>query len=231
MNYNIMSSGYIYCLSNPSMIGILKIGMTERRPENRARELFSTGVPSPYKIEFAKKVINHKSKELVLHKLLAQYSLRVSPNREFFKISIEEVKAFFDLIDGEEWVEFEKQNIDIEEFEENSDSEDNNYNNENEKGEKKCRDLSKCLFNNQPIRHIIGINKIWEGKYNLIQKCIIFEEKVFKGKSPLNQFATEHYSIERNDRTSSCNAWLECECKINDNWVSTYNLPVVNNRE
>ena len=46
-----MSYGYLYCFSNHSYPGILKVGMTERTPEQRIKELFKTGVPSPFHIE------------------------------------------------------------------------------------------------------------------------------------------------------------------------------------
>jgi hypothetical protein len=82
-----------------------KIGMTERSPEDRVRELFTTGVPTPFKIQFAKKVSNPKQKEASLHILLAKYGERIYPKREFFRIPLEEVKLLFDLMDGEEWCE------------------------------------------------------------------------------------------------------------------------------
>ncbi len=47
--------GYLYCLSNQSMSGILKVGMSSRTPDVRAKELHTTGVPLPFNIEFAKK--------------------------------------------------------------------------------------------------------------------------------------------------------------------------------
>jgi hypothetical protein len=97
--------GYIYCFSNEAYNGILKIGMTERTPPDRARELYTTSIPAPFKIEFAKKVFNPKEKEATLHKLLTQYTERINPKREFFRASPEEVKRFFDLIDGELWIE------------------------------------------------------------------------------------------------------------------------------
>jgi hypothetical protein len=47
-------TGYLYCMSNPSMPGILKVGMTktsEKTPDLRAKELSTpSGVPSPYKV-------------------------------------------------------------------------------------------------------------------------------------------------------------------------------------
>jgi len=100
-----MTDGYIYCLSNPVYAGILKVGMTERTPEERIKELFTTGVPSPFKIEFAKRVKDPKGKESTLHILLDKYTERVWHRREFFRVSPEEIRKFFDLIDGEMWSE------------------------------------------------------------------------------------------------------------------------------
>ncbi|MGI2030406.1 GIY-YIG nuclease family protein [Endozoicomonas acroporae] len=45
-------SGYVYILSNPSMYGLLKIGYTTRTPQERVRDLNSTGVPCPFVIEY-----------------------------------------------------------------------------------------------------------------------------------------------------------------------------------
>jgi len=89
-------------MSNPSMPGILKVGMTDRTPEVRAVELFSTGVPTPFKIEFSKKVLNPLQKETTIHKLLLKE--RINPRREFFRVSLEKVKELFNLMDGDVWV-------------------------------------------------------------------------------------------------------------------------------
>jgi len=101
-------SGYIYCFSNPSMPGILKVGMTDRTPEIRLFEANGPDTwrpPTPYKIVFAKKVLNPYQKETTLHAILSQNAERINPKREFFRVSQEEVKTLFDLIDGELWVE------------------------------------------------------------------------------------------------------------------------------
>jgi hypothetical protein len=101
-----MQHGYIYCFSNPSMNGILKIGMTLRTPCTRLCEANSSDTwrpPTPYVLEFAKKVLNPKQKEYALHSLLTRYTERIHMRREFFRVSPNEVKAFFDLIDGEPW--------------------------------------------------------------------------------------------------------------------------------
>jgi len=100
------SKGYVYCFSNPCFVDIVKIGMTERYIEERLHEANHCGTwgpPTPYAIEFAKKVNNPREKEKVLHRLLEKYSERVNTNREFFKISVDDARLFFDLIDSEYW--------------------------------------------------------------------------------------------------------------------------------
>ena len=77
-----MSEGYVYCFSNISMPNILKIGMTERTPIERLNEANSSDTwrpPTPYKIEFAKRVNNPRMKEYMIHKLLSELFI---PNPE-----------------------------------------------------------------------------------------------------------------------------------------------------
>ena len=71
------------------MPGILKIGMTRRKPEDRQRELFTVGIPTEFKIEYARKVNNPREIERIIHKELKEY--RVKDNREFFKIDVKDV--------------------------------------------------------------------------------------------------------------------------------------------
>ena len=219
--------GYLYCFSNESMEGIIKIGMTERTPDIRLNEANLSDTwrpPTPYKLEIAKKVSNPKQKEKIIHKLLTQYTERINPNREFFKISLEEIKVFFEIMDGEYWIEPSNKDK-----EENSDLEEEYIEEYNEAEDKinivkNTRDIKKIFKNGQRIRHTIGINKTWIGIYDKINNTIICNGINYKGRSPLNKFASSHYKTERSDRTSSCNAWLECECEIDGNWVSTYKL-------
>ena len=231
-----MTEGYLYCFSNESMPGIHKVGYTYRTPKKRLIEANSSNTwkpPTPYKIEFAKKVLDSKSKEIGIHKILSQYTERINPNREFFRVSPEEVIALFDLIDGELWVENEEEKEDEEE-EENEEEENEEEKNDEEKKEIqtknkksviKCRDASKCFTHGQRIRHIIGINKTWIGIYDSSKKAIVCNEKIYKGRrSPLNQFAKSHYEIERNYRVPNVNAWAECECEVDGKWISTDNL-------
>lgn len=105
------TTGYLYCMTNASMPSLLKIGMTERTPEERLRDANSHDTwrpPTPYVIEFAKQVQHPKQKEATLHRLLEQYTDRVHPRREFFRVGMEELRLFFDLMDGEYWVNEEE---------------------------------------------------------------------------------------------------------------------------
>jgi hypothetical protein len=215
---NKMTEGYIYCLSNASMPGLVKIGMTERTPKDRAIELFTTGVAMTFQVEFAKKVLDPKEKEDGVHDILTQY--REHPKREFFRISPEEVKKFFALMDGEWWT--------VEKPEENEESKVI----QPSPVVSGCRNISKCLVNEQEIRHIIRATKTqplstWIGRYNSSKNGIRCNGTLYQGRSPLNQFAKSHYKTERKDRVSNVNAWGECECEVNGKWVSTFNLPVI----
>ena len=232
-----MTDGYLYCFSNESMPGILKIGMTERTPEIRLSEANSSDTwrpPTPYKIEFAKKVLNPTQKERTLHILLTQYTERINPKREFFRVSPEEVKIFFDLTDGELWVENTKID-DIEEsnYDEDTEGIDDVFDDDDviEKSVtiknssiKSHRDMAKCFTNGQRIRHIIDINKKWVGIYNSTKNGIMCNEKFYKS---LSGFAEMHYSIDRPDRVKSANGWKECEYELNGNWISTYNIAII----
>ena len=217
-----MTDGYIYCFSNVSMPGILKVGMTERTPEARLSEANASDTwrpPTPYKIEFAKKVLNPSKKESTLHTLLEQYTERIHPRREFFRVSSEEVRTFFDLIDGEMWVEIREEEEEEEEEEDTSDSAQVNVTDV-----KGCRDMLKCFTNGQRIRHKIG-SYTWIGIYDFSKNGIIHDKIVYDS---LTKFATTHARKEYNpDRATDRNGWKNCECEVDGKWISTYSLPIV----
>ena len=104
-NENKDEYGYLYCVSNSSMPGILNIGMTWMSIEKRLKDINGTpGLwypPTSYKCEFAKKVLNIEDKKDVIYKLLAKS--RINPIRKFFRISLEDARSLFDLMDGEYW--------------------------------------------------------------------------------------------------------------------------------
>jgi hypothetical protein len=90
--------GCVYILSNPSMPGLLKIGMTEQDAFERARDLSSaTGVPEPYVVEAYVTCDDPSSNESAIHQELS--SIR-KPNREFFAISLAEALGILERVTG-----------------------------------------------------------------------------------------------------------------------------------
>ncbi|MDB0067861.1 GIY-YIG nuclease family protein [Akkermansiaceae bacterium] len=79
-----IETGWVYVITNESMPGLVKVGVTKNRPEQRAKELDETGSPTPYKIETA--FLFSEAAERIekrAHALLAD--VRVRENREWFK--------------------------------------------------------------------------------------------------------------------------------------------------
>ena len=209
------TEGYIYCLSNESMPGLLKVGMTTRSPEDRARELHTTGIPLPFKVDFAKKVTNPNDIEALIHGRLSHYHERVNPRREFFRVSPEEVKALFDLTHGVEWAPHE--------LEEDDDEEENITERGIDTG---CRDMNKCFSNGQRIRHGIGGNNIWIGTYDSIRNGIIRHAAAGPHEfyKSLSGFANAHHRVNGTYKNRGVSGWSCTDCEVDNDWISTSNL-------
>lgn len=81
----------MYCLSNPSFLGLVKIGMTSKTVEARAAELYTTGVPTPFVIEASYPCSNVVIAEQHIHDMLDLF--RESSSREFFRMKPENATA------------------------------------------------------------------------------------------------------------------------------------------
>lgn len=88
-----MSAGFVYILTNPSMPKLIKVGRTFRDSKARAKELHSTGVPTPFEVIFEIFSEEHEALEDKLHELIDDF--RVAGNREFFRYPVE--RAIRDL--------------------------------------------------------------------------------------------------------------------------------------
>ena len=87
-----MAVGYVYALINPSMPGLVKVGRTERDPENRIGELSAaTGVATPFILAFKEYFSDCESAETHIHTMLEIGGARLSANREFFQASLNDV--------------------------------------------------------------------------------------------------------------------------------------------
>jgi hypothetical protein len=88
---------WIYILSNPSIPDVLKIGYTTLTPELRAKQISaSTGVVVPFKVEWTFQCFDGSFMETEVHDALKEY--RISNQREFFQIDLEEAKNIITLI-------------------------------------------------------------------------------------------------------------------------------------
>ena len=94
--------GIVYVLSNRAMPGLVKIGMTTRHElDARLKELYTTGVPVPFDVEYACEVksCNCAKLEKALHTAFEPNRLNV--NREFFQIKKEQAIAILEIFKSE----------------------------------------------------------------------------------------------------------------------------------
>lgn len=86
--------GYLYILTNASIPGKVKIGRTERNPEDRRKEISAaTGVPTPFNLIHSAYFEDCHFAEKKLHERLFQEGKRTTKNKEFFDIDVD--KAIF----------------------------------------------------------------------------------------------------------------------------------------
>ena len=82
-------SGYLYIISSPSLPDMVKIGVTRRlNPSIRVKELSSSSLPFPFELNAY--CFNNDAFELELNMHNYFDAYRVSPNREFFYVPIEQ---------------------------------------------------------------------------------------------------------------------------------------------
>ena len=88
--------GYVYILTNPSMPGLVKIGKTTRNVEQRANELYQTGVPEPFVVSYEVETPNCTELESLAHDAFRE--CRVNEGREFFRADTYNVARALDSI-------------------------------------------------------------------------------------------------------------------------------------
>jgi hypothetical protein len=92
----------VYVLSNPAMPGLVKIGITgqDAGAAKRIGQLYTTGVPVPFDLEYACRVPNAVEVERALHIAFAPH--RINPRREFFQIEPGQAIAILKLLHVED---------------------------------------------------------------------------------------------------------------------------------
>ncbi|MCF4099775.1 GIY-YIG nuclease family protein [Maritalea mediterranea] len=98
----IMASNHciVYVLTNEAMPGFIKIGTTRKPILNRMQQLFSSGVPVPFKCHYAAVVEQHLNVERRIHRVLSVQ--RVNDNREFFELVPEAAADIIRLVEIED---------------------------------------------------------------------------------------------------------------------------------
>ena len=78
--------GFVYLMTNPSMPNLVKIGVSDKDPEeHRVRELSNTSVPGPFKVEYYAFITDPYLVEKDAHKHFE--ASRHSRSREFFLLA------------------------------------------------------------------------------------------------------------------------------------------------
>ena len=76
--------GFVYIMTNDSMPGIIKVGMSTKVPTERAKELEDTGLPMPYVVQYYAFFDDMRQAEKKAHNELSKYHY----NKEFFKTDV-----------------------------------------------------------------------------------------------------------------------------------------------
>lgn len=115
-----MDLDIVYVLTNSAMPGLVKIGRTTHNdPQTRLSQLYTTGVPVPFDIEYACRVPNAQEVEKALHQAFAPQ--RINRKREFFEIDPDQAIAILRLLDFQDVTkEVESESSSIEKSEKES---------------------------------------------------------------------------------------------------------------
>ncbi len=98
--------GFVYVLINNSMPGLVKIGQTSLLPEDRAQDLYATGVPEAFEVAYRTTTSWPQAVERRVHDLLNDH--RINRSREFFRVSVGEAidavrRALVDVASIDSW--------------------------------------------------------------------------------------------------------------------------------
>ena len=109
-----MTTGIVYALVNHCIVQpetnqlLYKIGKTTDI-NRRVNELFNTSVPINFNIVCAKKVSNMDYIEKEIHNVLSDH--RYNNQREFFNCHIDKITSIFNLISGEDVIDYSQNKV------------------------------------------------------------------------------------------------------------------------
>lgn len=89
MKHTKNSKGFIYVLKNPSLKGMVKIGVTTKDPSKKCEELSSTSIiPTPFKVVYSQPSKNPFKVLNIVHTILDEF--RVYKDSDFFNVDVEQ---------------------------------------------------------------------------------------------------------------------------------------------
>lgn len=88
--------GWVYVISNKSVPELVKVGYTDRHPDDRAREMGGTGVPHPYVVDYSIMVDAPNRLEKKAHDKLAVFK----EGKEWFRCSVEQAAGAILSVSG-----------------------------------------------------------------------------------------------------------------------------------
>jgi len=197
--------GYVYCMSNEHMPNFLKIGYTDRTPEERLAEANADTWSIPvWRCEMSCRVKVPREVEKILHQLLGRGEGRVSARREFFRSSIDEVRGLFDLLKTQNVIEEASPSPSLTTY--------------------GCRESKKCFRDGQLLKHT------YKG-----DECIAIykaERDIFVWRgteySSLARLNAAHKQMVNPELKSAGNAWDEWTCMTTDGiYIPVKNLPEI----
>jgi hypothetical protein len=90
--------GWVYIITNKAMPGLVKVGYTMKDPELRAKELYHTGAPHQYNVEYDVLVKNPREIEQQVHR----YLNKQKEGKEWFMCTIAETIDAIKAVAGTE---------------------------------------------------------------------------------------------------------------------------------
>ena len=230
--------GFVYC-NQELLTGRYKIGCTYKYPQERLKQLNSTGMSIDLQFQFAIYVKDYMRIERLIHNILQGQGYRYRKDREFFTAPIDKIFDLFRTfnIDGFDLIypnsdyfseeNYKRKNDDISKTNENTQivnsGEDTDIEmidtNDNPKKRRKYRKLNHFIKENTIIRHIIKFNKynhIWKGIYYPKNDKIIYDGIEYNS---LTKFANCHYKNSSSNKDTCSNPWKEIQILDNNNWI------------
>ena len=228
-----VKEGYVYCMTNEHMPGFVKVGYTDRMPEDRLAEANGDTWSIPcWVCETSVKVQSPRSAEKAIHLLLSHDGGRVSSRREFFTCSVDYVKMVFAILRTQN-PESKPQAAILAEV-------NTVIANELQKSVSFCEDLSPSSSpspspNSTGIREsrkIFRDGQLLKHVYKGDEAIAIYkkEDDVFVWRSTeyasLARLNSAHKQAVNPELKSAGNAWDEWTCMdVNGNYVPVKNLP------